>query len=128
MLTCWNPGSENGLEKRMKFLEIFKNATENRLRSGWRILGEQLLLVFVLMLLEDYATAPIKSSLSQNALLVLDAITGILAFGISIWLSGKCFDHRRFVDFGFHLSRFWWIQLGFGAALGVFLMSLIFLA
>ena len=112
----------------MKFLEIFKNATENRLRSGWRILGQQLLLVFILMLLEDYATAPIKSSLSQNALLMLDAITGILAFGISIWLSGKWFDHRRFVDFGFHLSRFWWIQLGFGAALGAFLMSLIFLA
>jgi membrane protease YdiL (CAAX protease family) len=43
-------------------------------------------------------------------------------------LSGKWFDHRRFVDFGFHLSRFWWIQLGFGAALGAFLMSLIFLA
>jgi CAAX protease family protein len=112
----------------MKFLKIFENETENRLRSGWRILGQQLLLVFVLMLLEEYATAPIKSSLSQNVLLMLDAITGILAFGISVWLAGNWFDHRRFVDFGFHLSRLWWIQLGFGAALGALLMSLIFLA
>lgn len=91
------------------------------------MLGQQLLLVFILMLLEDYATTPIKFWLSPAALLVLDAIAGMLAFGISVWLAGKWLDHRRFVDFGFHVSPLWWGQFGFGALLGAFLMIFIFL-
>jgi CAAX protease family protein len=112
----------------MNILAIFKNQTENRLRAGWRILGQQLLLVMALLVLEDYITAPFKSSISQLNLLLLDAITGILAFGISTWLAGKWLDHRPFADFGFHLSKRWWIQLGSGAALGVLLMATIFLS
>src|SRR5690349_10943567 len=111
----------------MNFLAIFKNPAENRLRAGWRILGQQLLLVFTLMLLEDYITTPFKHSVSQNGLLILDAITGILAFGISVWLAGKWLDHRPFTDFGFRFRRGWWIQLGFGMSLGAFLMGFIFL-
>jgi membrane protease YdiL (CAAX protease family) len=112
----------------MRSSALCKNTTENRLRAGWRIVGQQLLLVLTLLLLEDYATAPLKANLSQNGLLILDAITGILAFGISVWLAGRWLDHRPFADFGFHISRGWWIQLGFGAALGALLMGLIFLA
>jgi membrane protease YdiL (CAAX protease family) len=80
-----------------------------------------------LLLLEDYASAPFKTSLSQNGMLVLEAVTGILAFGVSVWLAGRWLDRRPFPDFGFHLGRGWWLQLGFGAALGAFLMCMIFL-
>jgi membrane protease YdiL (CAAX protease family) len=111
----------------MKFLSIFKDPTAGRLRAGWRILGQQILLVFTLMSFEDYLTAPFKRSISQNGSLILDAITGILAFGISVWLAGKWLDHRPFADFGFHLRRGWWIQFGFGMSLGALLMGFIFI-
>lgn len=105
---------------------IFRNKVENRVRSGWRILLQQFLLVFALLVLEDYIFAPVNSLLSPAGMLIKDTITGILAFGISVWLASKWLDHRPFADFGFHVSRQWWRQLGFGAALGAFLMGVIF--
>jgi uncharacterized protein len=106
---------------------LLKNKTDNRFRAGWRILGDQLLLILFLMLFGDFATTLIKSSLTSNGMLIMDAITGILAFGLSVWQAGRWLDHRPFVDFGFHLSRNWWVQFGFGAALGALLMGIIFL-
>lgn len=50
----------------MEISSLYKNKVENRLRAGWKILKQQLLLVFALLVLEDYASAPFKSSLSQN--------------------------------------------------------------
>jgi membrane protease YdiL (CAAX protease family) len=45
----------------------------------------------------------------------------------SVWLAGRILDRRPFADFGLHLNRDWWIDLGFGLFLGAFLMLLIFL-
>ena len=45
----------------------------------------------------------------------------------SIWLAGRWLDHRRFSDFGLHLTRQWWIDLLFGLVLGGGLMSGVFL-
>jgi membrane protease YdiL (CAAX protease family) len=110
-----------------RLFSIFRAKTENRPRAGWRILGHQLLLVLCLLLLEDYVTAPLKTSISQYGLWIVDTVTGILAFGMSVWLAGRWLDRRPFADFGFHISRAWLIQLGFGAALGAFLMAAVFL-
>jgi hypothetical protein len=38
-------------------------------------------------------------------------------------MAARWLDHRPIVDYGFHLSRAWWLDLGFGLALGVFLMA-----
>ena len=106
---------------------LFFNPRDGRLRAGWRLLAQQLVLVFALLVLEDYLTASLKPSLSQNGLWILEAVVGCIAFGVSVWLAGKWFDKRPFADFGFHLSRHWWGQMGFGMALGAVLMALIFL-
>jgi membrane protease YdiL (CAAX protease family) len=45
----------------------------------------------------------------------------------ALWLAGRLLDRRKFVDFGFHLSRGWWADFGFGIALGGVLMGLVFL-
>ncbi len=107
---------------------FFFNSADGRLRAGWRLLAQQLVLVFALLVLEDFLTVPLKPSLSQNGLWILEAVIGCIAFGVSVWLAGRWFDKRPFADFGFHLSRRWWIQLGFGMALGAGLMAFIFLA
>lgn len=45
----------------------------------------------------------------------------------SVWLAARVLDRRRFADLGVHLNREWWIDFGFGLALGALLMTLIFL-
>ncbi|HAX70321.1 MAG TPA: CPBP family intramembrane metalloprotease domain-containing protein [Anaerolineae bacterium] len=105
----------------------FFNPADGRLRAGWRLLAQQLVLVFALLVLEDFLTTPLKPSLSQNGLWILEAVVGCIAFGVSVWLAGRWFDKRPFADFGFHLSRRWWSQLGFGMALGAGFIAVIFL-
>jgi membrane protease YdiL (CAAX protease family) len=38
-------------------------------------------------------------------------------------MAARWLDHRPIVDYGFHLSRAWWLDVGFGLVLGVFLMA-----
>jgi len=45
----------------------------------------------------------------------------------SVALVGRFVDRRRFRDFGFRIDRSWWVDLGFGLALGAVLMTLVFL-
>jgi hypothetical protein len=69
----------------------------------------------------------VAKSLGNNPLLAM--LTNVLtcaAIIAAIWLAGRFLDRRRFADFGFHLRRNWWIDLGFGLALGALLMGLIF--
>jgi hypothetical protein len=58
--------------------------------------------------------------------LALDTLLGTLAYLGALWLAGKWIDRRPFAAYGFHLSRAWWADFGFGLALGVALMALIF--
>ena len=59
------------------------------------------------------------------SLLSLLAILGAMV--LSVWLAGRFLDRRRFSDFGFHFSRSWWLDFGFGLGLGAVLMVIIFL-
>lgn len=46
---------------------------------------------------------------------------------LGVWLAGRYVDRRRFVDFGLRIDREWWLDCGFGLALGGALMTGIFL-
>jgi membrane protease YdiL (CAAX protease family) len=51
-----------------------------------------------------------------------------LAGGVgAVGLLCRFIDRRSFADYGFHLNRSWWRDLGFGLFLGAFLMTGIFL-
>jgi uncharacterized protein len=39
-----------------------------------------------------------------------------------LYLAGRVLDHRRMSDYGFHFSRRWWTDLGFGLVLGALLL------
>jgi CAAX protease family protein len=43
------------------------------------------------------------------------------------WLTARLLDRRKLAGLGFHFRREWWIDFGFGLALGAVLMGLIFL-
>ncbi len=50
------------------------------------------------------------------------AVTGLAV----LWLAARWLDHRKLADYGFHLSRRWWIDFGFGLFLGALLMAFVF--
>lgn len=129
---------------------IFWNSAQGRLRAGWRLLVQGLLffvgslvLGFVagvgfiiwrvlqpggMELLAD-PVALQQALLDQNHIvfrLVSMALTVVTLVG-SVWLAGRFLDRRRFRDFGFHLRAGWWLDLGFGLALGAVLMAGVFL-
>jgi endonuclease-3 len=55
------------------------------------------------------------------------AAVQVVVFVGAVYLTGRFVDRRRFRDFGLHVDRAWWTDLGFGLALGAALMTGIFL-
>jgi len=128
---------------------IFWNSTDRRLRAFWRVLlqgcawlGIQIVVglffgtvIFVVAIVTGWiSTQDLLASdgagfdLMNHPLVRLILQIVILLTTLStVWLVGRILDRRRFVDFGFHLSRRWWMDLGFGLFLGGFLMSVVFL-
>jgi CAAX protease family protein len=113
---------------------IFWNAEQRRVRALWRICA--LLAIFVVstlvfsLLFGLVAVGLSGGSLdpTATAVIVAGSAAALLAALLGIWLAGRFLDRRPFADFGFHLVRGWWLDLGFGLVLGALLMSAIFLA
>ncbi len=54
-------------------------------------------------------------------------LSGMAVCGlISLWLAARFIDRLKLADYGFHLSRRWWLDFGFGCLLGALLMAFIF--
>jgi membrane protease YdiL (CAAX protease family) len=110
---------------------IFWDTQYTRLRAGWRIL-----LQFVLMLVALVATGLLaerldkyvpRDPLDPSASILLPVSVWVSTL-LSVWVAGRLLDRRRFVDFGFRFSRAWWLDLAFGLGLGALLQTGIFLA
>jgi len=118
----------------MRPLALLWNHDQRRLRAPWRIA----LQVVVLALLglaagvgyravQPPLLALVSDSLSSPALDVLSIATvAVVAFG-GVWLGSLVLDRRRFADYGFHVDRAWWLDFGFGLALGAVLVTAVFL-
>src|SRR2546422_7856929 len=107
---------------------LFWNRQEGRLRAGWRV---------VAFFIGSFAFAEVLLGLRGTLLTRLFPVVAyrgaveagvyLLLVGILLWLVGRRLDRRRIADFGFHLNRAWWFDLGFGLALGTLLLLGIFL-
>ncbi len=106
-------------------ITIFWSRADRRLRAVWRLLL-QLLLVAGLILL-FVSLAGLLTALRYDHALIVATLAQGAAIVISVWLAGRFLDRRRWVNFGFHLSRRWWRHFAFGLALGAGLMTAIFL-
>ena len=97
----------------------FWNAEQRRPRTFWR-----LLLFFLTLIVLIYAAVRflhLGSDLLSSSL--VNAGSSLLA----AWIAARVWDRRPFAEYGFHLNRGWWRDLGLGFLLGALLMSLIFL-
>jgi membrane protease YdiL (CAAX protease family) len=126
----------------MQFIRnIFWNGDQRRLRALWRLLAQIILLVlislpiqagigfiaFLLRTSQGGVTVSPRFLLESPVVLALSSYGVLAAMLLSVWLAGRFLDRRPLANFGFHLGKDWWIDLGFGLLLGAFLMLLIFL-
>jgi hypothetical protein len=108
----------------------FWNEDERRLRAPWRLLlGAAVYLV---------GSLAVGLVLSRGTLLALvGALDPAVTRALSVTLNGVVvvaavavaavlLDRRRYVDYGFDVDRDWWLDLGFGLALGAALMTGVF--
>jgi membrane protease YdiL (CAAX protease family) len=108
----------------MRFVQaIFWNASEYRLRTGWRLVLQFPLFFAVLLCFGGILKAFGRTTVTGAVL----AGTFYLAAGLgAAWLLARFVDRRPFADYGFHLSRNWWLDFAFGLLLGTFVISGIF--
>lgn len=97
------------------------NEPQGRLRAGWR-----LLVFLVLLLVVAVAEDRLQRALAGRLPDLYDGTVRALAFALMIValfvLASRVLDRRSFTDYGFHLSRPWWTELGLGLGLGALLM------
>ncbi|GIV62812.1 MAG: abortive infection protein [Bellilinea sp.] len=115
----------------------FWNHTQQRLRTGWRLIL-QLGLFAGLLFLGGFLMSGIQQALFQvslvtgssthAALLIIEVTLNWLLLLASLWIAARLLDRRPFRAFGFHLNRQWWADFAFGLLLGALLMAGIFLA
>ncbi len=129
-------------------LKVFGNEREHRPRAFWRlllqfILSEIIARSFVVLTVVLFAWAqsvslkgstlggpgPAVERMIGNFPGIAMTITVMFALGIvvSVWLATRFLDRRSFSDLGLKLNKDWWLDFGFGMALGALLMGLIFL-
>lgn len=103
---------------------VFWNASQNRLRTGWRFLIY--LIIFLMITIgKDF----LVGSFNAPPLRTIVAYLLYLAGGLVLtWWMARFVDNRLFTDFGFNFNRRWWLDVGFGLMLGIFLMTGVFLS
>ncbi|MGC9521953.1 MAG: CPBP family glutamic-type intramembrane protease, partial [Anaerolineae bacterium] len=113
---------------------LFWNENEQRVRFGWRIIG-QLLLWLIFTGLATSLLVPEAGQLVQGGSMSFSAapvffrvsLASLVGYVISIWLAGRFLDRRPFAEFGLRLGRAWWTDFAFGLALGASMIAVIFL-
>jgi membrane protease YdiL (CAAX protease family) len=129
-------------------LKVFKNEREHRPRAFWRLLSQFILseiiaLSFVVLTVVSFAWArgislrgatlgspgPAAERMVGSSPSIETTIGVMSALGIvvSVWLATRFLDRRSFSDIGLQLNKDWWLDFGFGMALGALLMGFIFL-
>lgn len=122
------------------FLEQEPVGGRQRLRAFWRILAFLVLFVVITSVLGSLLVAVwavaggplvglgsgVEQGLDNSSLLLLNGVASLFAVFIALWVAGRLLDRRPLRSFGFRLGGGWFLDLGFGLALGAGLMAAIF--
>ena len=108
-----------------KVASVFWNGDERRPRALWRLLGLAVLVAVISAIIQvvllpllgpDYVPAPFTGQIQLN-----------IVFVVAVWLAARFLDRRMFSETGIQSGKNWWLDFGFGLALGAVLMTSIFL-
>ena len=100
---------------------LFWNVRERRLRVGWRMLVF-LVMTLVVAAVDGRVRAGLAGRLPDLYEDLVRALVFALLIATALYLASRVLDHRRMSDYGFHVSRTWWTDLGFGLVLGALLL------
>lgn len=102
-------------DKGLMVRNLFWNATEDRVRAGWRILIQAALVALPLSILGGLGFYSSPESMSKRV-----AFTALPVTFLSIFIMGRYVDKRKFSDFGLQLrKKIWWADYGFGFLAGL---------
>ena len=100
----------------------FWNHQEARLRAGWRVL----LIVVAVGVVSTMLSGPVRRLLTERLPYIyaslIESLALVVLVAVILWLR-EVADRRRFVDYGFHLGREWWLDMAFGLLLGLVLVG-----
>lgn len=110
---------------------------QRRPRALWRILAQYVIFFVLTALLLAPATLAVyaaqgvqgdalQAPAGSGGMLLAGSVASLLAALATLWLAGRFLDRRPFRAYGLRLDRGWWLDLGFGLALGAGLMAVIF--
>ena len=121
-------------------LGLFWNRGERRLRALWRfalaavlfgVLSVVVGIAFQVLAIRSVLLTTLSPTVPEpSASVVLRVISLLLtAIGatLAVWVGTRFLDRRPLADLGLALDRSWWLDFGFGLALGAALMTVIFL-
>src|SRR3990170_751023 len=114
-------------KKPSPFARVFLSPYERRLRAGWRLLGQFILMqVLVVLFGLGLGAAFLISPFQDRTLLAIQVLT-FLAANSSIYLSRRFLDKRSFTSLGVQWNARAWSDLGVGIALAGLMMALVFI-
>jgi membrane protease YdiL (CAAX protease family) len=108
---------------------FFISTTENRLRAGWRLLGQGLLMLVSVAVfggLGSYLLGSLEN-ISFASFLLLTSLIISLAITLSIFIARRFLDRRTFTSLGLQGNKQALFDLLFGFALTGLMLGLIFL-
>jgi uncharacterized protein len=106
----------------------FWNRPERRVRAGWRMLIQLVLLgLFVGLLTALAFTVGPPASPADAVIGARGGIIMLVATVASVALAARFLDRRPLPDFGLRFSPRWWGDFAFGLSLGAILMTGVFL-
>jgi uncharacterized protein len=110
------------LQRRSLLSNIFISPTELRLRAGWRLLIQTILLIILAILAGRFLSwKPIADSRIR-----LRELAELFVFVVSVYLARRFLDQRSFVSLGFKLDRFVLYDILAGFVITFVLLGLIF--
>lgn len=117
---------------------LLLNPAEGRPRMPWRLALAAALFAVTGLLAVVAASAvagplggllaPLLATGAGSVAVTATSVALVTTFvAADVYVAGRLFDRRRFRDFGFRFGPNWWLDFGFGLALGFVLMTGVFL-
>lgn len=104
-------------------MNLFFNEKERRLRAGWRVLVQFIIMFF----LTGFLSLGVNS-LWQSSLSIVSTTAQFFGVTASIWIAARLLDKRPLTEYGLFINSRWWKDFFMGVLIAALAMSIIFTA
>lgn len=102
-------------------MNLFFNREEQRIRAGWRVLIQFILMFFLVGFLSFAFSSFWESSLS-----IVPTIAQCIGVTASIWIAARLLDKRPLSEYGLSFNSLWWKEFWVGTLIAAVAISIIF--